>query len=184
MTSCIGAKYDTIIVHKAYYLFTYTCFSINLFHNHSHIKIYTKAHKIPLYFCLFIGKMTIFPYFHISISNLLCRNLGMCKKKTHLASLYILQKRIVRTITFADKLAHTGPIFKDIEVLPLAKLIHCRIGLFMYKIFYKLQPTVINKMYDQNVDIHVLITQDKNIICLWQRAIVIFTLKASIAAAS
>ena len=76
----------------------------------------------------------------------------MCKK-THLASLYILQKRIVRTITFADKLAHTGPIFKDIEVLPLAKLIHCRIGLFMYKIFYKLQPTVINKMYGQNVDI-------------------------------
>ena len=58
------------------------------------------------------------------------------------------------TITFADKLAHTGPIFKDVEVLPLAKLIHCRIGLFMYKIVYKLHPTVINKMYGQNVDIH------------------------------
>ena len=84
----------------------------------------------------------------------------MCKK-THLASLYILQKKIVRTITFADKLTHTGPIFKDIEVLPLAKLIHCRIGLFMYKIFYKLQPTVINKMYGQNVDIHTYNTRQK-----------------------
>ena len=32
--------------------------------------------------------------------------------------------------------------------------------------------------------IYILITQDKNIICMWQGAIVIFTLKASIAAVS
>ena len=97
----------------------------------------------------------IFPYL------IYCVEIWGCAKKTHLASLYILQKRLVRTITFADKLAHTGPIFKDIEVLPLAKLIHCRIGLFMYKIFYKLQPTVINKMYGQNVDIHTYNTRQK-----------------------
>ena len=44
MTSCIGvlikhitfSKYDCIIVHKAYYLFTCTCVSINSFHIHSH----------------------------------------------------------------------------------------------------------------------------------------------------
>ena len=66
----------------------------------------------------------IFPYL------IYCVEIWGCAKKTHLASLYILQKRIVRTITFADKLAHTGPIFKNIEVLPLAKLIHCRIGLY------------------------------------------------------
>ena len=99
-------------------------------------------------------------YLYISISNLLCRNLGMCKK-TNLSPLYILQKRIVRTITFAEKPAHTDPIFKDIEVLPLGKLIHCRIGLFMYKIFYILQPTDINKMYDQNVDIYTYNTRQK-----------------------
>ena len=90
-----------------------------------------------------------------------CVEIWGCAKKMHLASLYILQKRIVRTITFADKLAHTGPIFKDIEVLPLAKLIHSRIGLYMYKIFYKFQPTVINKMYGQNVDIHTYNTRQK-----------------------
>ena len=90
---------------------------------------------------------------------------------------------IVRTVTLADRLAHTDPIFKDIEVLPLGKLIHSRIGLFMYKIFYKLQPTVINKMYNQNVDIHNYnITQKYHLHVA--RALVIFTLKASIAAAS
>ena len=47
MTSCIGvlmlhitfSKYDCIIVHKAYYLFTCTCVSINSFHSHSHSHI-------------------------------------------------------------------------------------------------------------------------------------------------
>ena len=46
-------------------------------------------------------------------------------------------------------------------MFPLGKLIHSRIGLFMYKIFYKLQPPVINKMYDQNVDIHTYNTRQK-----------------------
>ena len=46
-------------------------------------------------------------------------------------------------------------------MLPLGKVLHHRIGLFMYKIFYKLQPTVINKMYDQNVDIHTYNTRQK-----------------------
>ena len=31
----------------------------------------------------------------------------------------------------------------------------------MYKIFYKLQPTVIDKMYGQNVDIHTYNTRQK-----------------------
>ena len=31
------SKYDCIILHKAYYLFTCTCVSINSFHSHSHI---------------------------------------------------------------------------------------------------------------------------------------------------
>ena len=51
MTSCIGvlmlhitfSKYDCIIVHKAFYLFTCTCVSINSFHSHSHSHIIIAA---------------------------------------------------------------------------------------------------------------------------------------------
>ena len=43
-------------------------------------------------------------------------------------------------------MTHTDPIFKDLHVMPIDKLIHNRIGVFMYKIFYKLQPTIINNM--------------------------------------
>ena len=50
MTSCMGvlmlhitfSKYDCIIVHKAFYLFTCSCVSINSFHSHSHICKFTK----------------------------------------------------------------------------------------------------------------------------------------------
>ena len=45
-----------------------------------------------------------------------------CAKKTHLSPLYLLQKRIVRIITFSDKMAITDPIFKDLHVLPIDKL--------------------------------------------------------------
>ena len=37
------SKYDCIIVHKAYYLFTCTCVSINSFHSHSHSHIWGMA---------------------------------------------------------------------------------------------------------------------------------------------
>ena len=39
------STYDCIIMHKAYYLFTCTCVSINSFHSHSHIKLCNYFHK-------------------------------------------------------------------------------------------------------------------------------------------
>ena len=98
----------------------------------------------------------IFPYL------IYCVEIWGCAKKTHLSPLYLLQKRIVRIITFSDKMAHTDPIFKDLHVLPIDKLIHNRIGVFMYKIFYKLQPTIINNMYTQNLNVHTHNTRQKH----------------------
>ena len=59
-------------------------------------------------------------------------------------------------------MAHTNPIFKNLHVLPIDKLIHNRIGVFMYKIFYKLQPTIINNMYTQNLNVHTHNTRQKH----------------------
>ena len=78
-------------------------------------------------------------------------------------------------------MAHTDPIDKDLHVLPIDKLIHNRISVFMYKIFYKLQPTIINNMYTQNLHVHTHNTRKKNLICMYQQVVVIFTQKAFIA---
>ena len=51
-------------------------------------------------------------------------------------------------------MAHTDTIFKDLHVLPIDKLIDNRIGVIMYKIFYKLQPPIINNIYTQNLNVH------------------------------
>ena len=72
-----------------------------------------------------------------------CVEIWGCAEKTHLSPLYLLHKRIVRIITFSDNMAHTDPIFKDFHVLPIDKPIHNRIGVFMYKIFYKLHQQLL-----------------------------------------
>ena len=127
-----------------------------------------------------LNKKALLNLYHTFIFSYLiyCVEIWGRAKKTHLSPLYLLQKRIVRIIMFSDKMAHTDPIFKDLHVLTIDKLIHNRIGVFMYKIFYKLQPTIINNTYTQNLNVHIL---DKNIICMYQHVVVIFTQKAFIA---
>ena len=43
--------------------------------------------------------------------------------KCHLNSLFLLQKQIIRIMTFSTYLAHTDPIFKDLTILPLDKFL-------------------------------------------------------------
>ena len=74
----------------------------------------------------------------------------------------LLQKKIVRTITFSDRLAHTEPLFLNLDILPIDQLIQNRIGLFMYKMFYSLHPIGISVMYSQNCDVHNHDTRKKN----------------------
>ena len=77
--------------------------------------------------------LNLLPYFYISLFDLLSGDLGVCQKDTPI-TLIPSSKWIVRIITFSDKMAHTDPIFKDLHVLPIDKLIHNRLGVFMYKI--------------------------------------------------
>ena len=46
------SKYDCIIVHKAYYLFTCTCVSINSFHSHSHSHIIFNYNLVRFEVCM------------------------------------------------------------------------------------------------------------------------------------
>ena len=84
-----------------------------------------------------------------------------CAKSVHLSPLKLIQKKIVRVITFSDRLAHTAPIFKQLNILPLDKLILHRIGLFMYKIQHNMHSSVINEMYLQNHNIYDYNTRQK-----------------------
>ena len=76
-------------------------------------------------------------------------SLEQCKKGALVSSSAYTGKN-VRTITFSDPLSPIVPLFLNLDILPIDKLIQIRIGLFMYKMFYDLHPIGNNAMYCQN----------------------------------
>ena len=54
-------------------------------------------------------------------------------------------------MTFSTYCAHTEPIFKDLNVLTIDKLVIHRIGIMMYKFNNGLLPTVLNSLYKQKL---------------------------------
>jgi len=100
----------------------------------------------------------IFPYL------IYCIEVWGCAAKTHLHPLFLTQKKIVRLITFSPYLAHTEPIFHNLLILPLDKLIFHRIGILMYKLSNGMLPEVLNRLYKKNSEIHSYNTRNCNLL--------------------
>ena len=77
-----------------------------------------------------------------------------CAMQTHLHPLFLLQKKIIRLITFSPYLVHTGPIFLNLQLLPLEKIFFSRVGLVMFKCSNNMLPNVISNLYIKNNEIH------------------------------
>jgi hypothetical protein len=65
---------------------------------------------------------------------------------THLNSLYILQKKIIRIISLSHYFAHTPPLFKILNILPLDKLYKYHLSLFAYNFVNFSVPTSIHEL--------------------------------------
>ena len=73
--------------------------------------------------------------------------------KKYLDPLIKIQKKIVRIITFSPYLCHTDPIFKDLNLLPISKLVTQRIGLLMFKYSIHSLPIVIEDLFTSNTSV-------------------------------
>ena len=82
----------------------------------------------------------------------------------HLEPLFILQKRIIRIITFSNYDVSSTLIFRDLNVLPLRKLVQNRIGMIMYKYANGLLPSAMNELYISNSEIHNHNTRQKHLL--------------------
>ena len=49
--------------------------------------------------------------------------------------LYLTQKKIIRIITFSHYESHSQPLFQELSILPLEKLVLYRIVFIMCKLF-------------------------------------------------
>ena len=65
-------------------------------------------------------------------------------------------------LSFSDRLEHTEPLFIRLDLLPFNKLIHHRIGLFMYTVYKDMYPTIITNMYLHNQNIYSHNTRQKH----------------------
>ena len=72
----------------------------------------------------------------------------------YLNSLFLLQKKTIRIMTFSPNMAHTGPIFIDLAILPFDKIFIDRIGITMFKVDYELLPKSVTQMLSKIKDIH------------------------------
>ena len=112
----------------------------------------------------FLNKKSLLSLYHSYIYPYLiyCIEAWGCAAPSHLHSLFLLQKKIVRIMTFAPYLAHTEPIFNSLELLPVEKIFINRVSIVMFKFSCNMLPDPIAKLYSKNKDYHSHNTRNKN----------------------
>ena len=81
----------------------------------------------------------------------------------HLDALVKIQKKkIVRIITYSPYLAHTDELFKELNILPIHKLMLQRVALQMFKYSINILPDVISELFVTNDTFHCHNTRYKN----------------------
>jgi hypothetical protein len=79
--------------------------------------------------------------------------------KSSLKSLVLLQKRVVRIITFSRYDEHTSPLFKNLGLLKLFDIIKMSNLLFMHDFYTNRLPTVFNDFFFFISDKHTYSTR-------------------------
>ena len=95
----------------------------------------------------------IYPYLHYGIMA------WGNADATYIDSLFKLQKRAVRLVSSAKRLAHTKPLFKKLKLLKLSDIYILNIMLFMFKFRHSLLPQVFDDMFVLNRDVHNYFTR-------------------------
>ena len=102
----------------------------------------------------------IYPYL------IYCIEIWSISPQTHLTPLLLLQKKVVRIMTYFTFYTHTAPIFKELQILIVDKLGVHRIAIVMYTFNNDLLPLVLNTFYRKNNVIHSYNTRSKDMFCI------------------
>ena len=84
-------------------------------------------------------KMLYTSFFHSHL--LYCPLIYSCTSNANINKIFILQKKVIRSITGAKYRDHTKELFKKVNILPLEKIILLSKSLFMHSIFYNYAPS-------------------------------------------
>ena len=95
----------------------------------------------------------IYPYFNY------CNAIWGNTHKCHLDALIKLQKRAIRLISGANKLAHTAPLFQELKILNLQKIFVYSVQIFMFKSHHALLPDSFSNFFVRNSDVYAYYTR-------------------------
>ena len=98
----------------------------------------------------------IFPYL------IYCVEIWGSASDAHLLPLILLQKKIVRVISFSPYLAHTKEIFLKLNILPFKDLVVHRIGIQMFKNNVGFLPNAVENLFTANATVHNYNTRNKH----------------------
>ena len=82
----------------------------------------------------------------------------------YLKQLYLIQKKVIRMIAFANYNTPSIDIFKNLIILPLYKLVVDRIGIMMLKYANNLLPPALHYLYTSNSDVHNYTTRQRHLL--------------------
>ena len=91
-------------------------------------KVFDEEVLTMLYYSL------VYPY--LTYCNLIWGN----AYSTHISRLITLQKRIIRILSFSDRIAHTQPIFRRLKIIKVKDLYTYFSSIFLYKLKYNMFP--------------------------------------------
>ena len=78
---------------------------------------------------------------------------------SYLEHIYILQKKVLKSITFSDMMAHSKPLFHDLQLLKLNDIHNVHISLFVYECVNGLSPAYFADFFNLLSNKHMFMTR-------------------------
>ena len=72
----------------------------------------------------------------------------------YLKPVFVSQKKAMRAVTFSSPIAHTSPLFLDLQVLPLEDIYHLYISFFAYECVNNIAPIHFRDYFTQISEFH------------------------------
>jgi hypothetical protein len=81
---------------------------------------------------------------------------------THISSLIKLQKRVIRIVTSSSFYASSGPLFKELDILPLTGIYKQAVVVFMFKFVKGNLPSIFDSMFLRNHEVRNRVTRSQD----------------------
>ena len=90
-----------------------------------------------------------------------CNLIWVSTYDSHIEPLLLLQKKVVRIITFSPPLTHTKPLLQKLNILPIHSIFKYQISCFVFYHINKLLPPSLSSLFRFNFEYHNYLTRSR-----------------------